>query len=354
MHSRLDKAIKGLVNNGLDGFLISSKYNIRYLTGFPGEDAYLLISKDNEPVYFTDFRYIEDAKKSIKNCKIEEIKGNFAKVISNRILGFQLHKVGFEGRILPFDEFTIFHENLPGVELESVANFIENFRQIKDKNELILIKKAVDIAVDVFSGFKKSKLDGLTEKQIADKIENRLRQLGGKSSSFEIIVASDYNASYPHARSTDRRICKDSLVLIDAGVAFKDYNSDLTRTLFLGKIKTSEVKKIFDIVLEAKSLAINEIRPGVPISEIDAAARNFITKNGYGDCFRHSLGHGIGLEVHEAPGINRNNKNLLEEGMVFTIEPAIYLPGKFGVRLEDMVQVTKKGVKVLNGKLFDK
>lgn len=353
MISRLNRAIQKLKHEGLDALLISSKFNIRYLTGYPGEDAYLLISRKEKPVYFTDFRYLGEMKKALPDqFSIVDIANNFAKTIANTINKTSIKELGFEGRNLPFSEFNLIEKYLIKRKMSPAADFIEEFRQIKGQREIEAIKKATKITVNAMAYLSKIRLVGKSEKAIADLLESRIRNYGAKSSSFEIIVAAGKHSSFPHAKSSNTMIKRNSIVLVDMGANFSGYNCDLTRVIFSGRIATS-IQKIYRMVQEAKSLAINKIRPGIPISQIDKTARDYIAKKGYGKYFGHALGHGVGLEVHELPGISSRNNSLLKEGMVFTIEPAVYLPGKFGIRLEDLVLVTKDGVEVLNGDLFD-
>jgi Xaa-Pro aminopeptidase len=234
------------------------------------------------------------------------------------------------------------------IKLVPTHGLVEEPRQIKAAEELKKIKKATQITIKALKFIKNIILPGKKEIEIAAELEHFIRYNGGGGSAFDIIVASGPNSSFPHHITSQRRIKNNELVLVDLGVEYQGYKSDLTRVFFLGKINLL-IRRIYDIVRSAKDKAIKEIRPGVPIRKIDASARQYITKMGYGSFFSHSLGHGIGLEVHEAPSISAKEKSQLKAGMVFTVEPAIYLPNKFGIRLEDMVLVTEEGGKIISG-----
>lgn len=349
MQSRLKKAILKLKKSNFDALLIKSQYNIRYLTGFHGEEALLLLSRNDKPQYFTDGRYLSDAKIKLKNIEVRDIAKHFFKSTPGLLKKHKIKKLGFETNYFTYLEYCKLCDFLNKRKLIAVNEFIEEFRQIKDKKELSLIKKANKISKQALKRLAGIRLQGKTEKQIRDFLECEMRQNGAESSAFEIIVAVDANASSAHAKSADRKITSKSLILVDLGAKFQGYNSDLTRVFFSGKIGSSDsrIGKVLRIVDEAKSLAINEIRPGCRISSIEKKARDLIEKHGFKDQFVHSLGHGVGLEVHENPRISIKNDQVIEEGMVFTIEPGIYLPGEFGIRLEDMVVVEKKGAKIL-------
>jgi Xaa-Pro aminopeptidase len=225
---------------------------------------------------------------------------------------------------------------------------VESFRQIKSKNELSKIKKAIEITKLAFQYAKTIIRVGVRENELACLLESFIKERGADSFSFDIIVASGQNTSYPHYKTSKKRLKKGEVLLIDMGVNYLGYKSDLTRIFFLDKI-TPVIRRIYNIVLMAQERAIKNIKPGVPISEIDRTARQFITRQGFGRYFGHSLGHGIGLEVHEDPHISFKNNNLLTENMIFTVEPAIYLPGRLGIRIEDMVLVTPNGAEILSG-----
>jgi len=360
-----------LKQENLDALIISSSPNISYLTGFISRDSLFLISRRGN-TYITDSRYIEEAKNNLQGATaIKKINGSIFKIIADTCKGLNIKRIGFEGRYLPFDEYKKIKEELnkprhqlvyskvdfpnwcggKDLELISTHGLIEELRQIKRVGELKKIKKAVKITIDALTFIKGFILPGRKEIEVAAELERFIRHKGACGSAFNIIVASGPNSSFPHHLTSQRKIKNNEPVLIDIGVDYLGYKSDLTRVFFLGTI-TSAVRRIYGIVLGAQDRAIRKIKPGININKIDAAARQYITQKGYGGFFGHSLGHGIGLEVHEEPRISAKEKGILKPGMLFTIEPAIYLPERFGIRIEDMVLVTDNGCEVLSGALY--
>ena len=347
MNLRIKNIYAKLKDANLDGLIVSLPANISYLTGCTGRDAYLLISK-KENTYFTDSRYIEEAKQSLsRTFRLKKTNGSVFKQIAASCLNLKLKRVGFEERCLPFAEFKkIKQESRHKINLIPTHNLAEELREIKSPREVELIKQAVEITLSALKFIQNFISPGKKEVEIAAELERYIRYKGARASAFDIIVASGPNSSFPHHLTGERKLKKNEPVLIDIGVDYSGYKSDLTRVFFLGKI-TSLYRSVYDIVLEAQKRAISEIKPAVSIGKVDAAARQYISRKGYGSSFVHNLGHGIGLEVHEEPHICSKEKSGLEPGMVFTVEPAIYLPGKFGIRIEDMVLVTQKGVELL-------
>ncbi len=347
----LNSVFRKLEELKLDALLISNQANITYLTNFPSQESYLLLSK-KEKIFITDFRYIQQVKKSLKGFfSFQKINGSVFTLVGRLCSKLNLRSLGFEARHLCFAEYEKIKENLKaGIDLTPTYNLIEPIREIKTENELKKIKKAIKITIQAFQYAQTIITPGIRERELANKLEYFIRKRGVSSSSFEIIVASGENSSFPHHMTSNRKLKSNEPVLIDMGVSFQGYKSDLTRIFFLGRI-TPIIKRIYNIVLKAQAKAIRYIKPGISINKIDNIARQYIVQRGYGSHFGHNLGHGIGLEVHEEPHISSKNKDKLAAGMVFTVEPAIYLPSKFGLRIEDMVLVTKKGVKVLSGSL---
>jgi len=351
MNSRIKNIYAKLQKQNLDGLIVSSQANITYLTKFTSRDAYLLLSQKGN-VYFIDSRYTEAAKIGLKSIAvIEKINGSVFKIIADACKNFGFKRVGFEERGLAFGEYKKIKEGLDKtIVLVPTHNLIEDLRQIKNKEELEKIKKATWITVKALEFIKNFISPGKREIEVAAELEHFIRYNGASGSAFEIIVASGPNSSFPHHMTSQRKIKNNEPVLVDIGIDYLGYKSDLTRVFFLGKIN-SLIRSIYAIVFKAQRLAITQIKPRVSINKVDAAARQYITERGYGGFFAHSLGHGIGLEVHETPQISTRENNTLKTGMIFTVEPAIYLPNKFGIRLEDMVLVTQKGCEVLSGTL---
>ena len=349
MNARLKSTHSALKQRGLDGLLVSLPANISYLTESLSRDAYLLVSLKGN-IYFTDSRYTEEAKVFLKdNALFRECNGLVFKHITEAILSLGLERIGFEERYLPFAEFTKIKEYSRGkFNLIPTHSIIENKRQIKDSQEIIKLQKATQITALALEYIKQFLIPGVKEIEIVAELERFIRYQGASSSAFEIIVASGPNSSQPHHLSGERKLKKNEPVLIDLGVDYQGYKSDLTRVLFLGKINTL-VRKVYEIVLKAQELAIKRICPGAEMAEIDRVAREYIAAQGYAKCFTHNLGHGFGLEIHEAPHISGREASAIKPGMTFTVEPGIYLPGKFGIRIEDMVLITTKGCEVISG-----
>ncbi|MFH1397452.1 MAG: Xaa-Pro peptidase family protein [Candidatus Omnitrophota bacterium] len=344
MNSKLKDIYRKLDQEGLDALLVISAANISYLAGFPAQDAYLLISVKKN-IYFTDSRYLNSAAKNLLGCGLKEINTDAFDRIINTCAKLGLKKVGFEKDYLTFTRYQELRGG-PGIELTPVCGFVEELRQVKDAEELRKIRIAADLARKALKYIKDIIVPGKREIEVAGELERILRYAGASKSSFDIIVASGPNSSFPHYITGKRKIRDNEPVLVDVGADYLGYKSDLTRVFISGKIDTL-YRKIQEIVFKARDLAIQQIRPGKKAQDIDSASRSYIAKKGFGKYFVHSLGHGLGLEVHEGPRLSPKNGNVLKAGMVLTVEPAIYIPGKFGSRVEDMVIVTRNGCEVL-------
>ena len=330
-----------------DSFLISNIVNISYPQGFNATLGYLLLTPKKN-YFITDSRYLEYAEKTVKDVKIYPLKGGIVNVLKSIIEKANVRSLAYEYAEVSHVFFNRVIKRISPGKLLPAKNTIKNLRMIKNESEIKKIEIASKIVLssveDIFRKCKK--YHGLSEKDVADEIENLLRRKGATSSGFPLIVAEGSHSSQPHHHSSIDKKVKFSPLLIDAGAIYEDYNSDLTRT-FANHTISKKFKTIFKIVEEAQERAFCAIKPGAKASEIDSAARNFIADAGYGEFFGHGLGHGIGLEVHEKPIISAKNDTVLKPGMVFTIEPGIYLPGKFGCRIEDIALVTDSGYKIL-------
>ncbi|NWF51514.1 MAG: aminopeptidase P family protein [Nitrospirae bacterium] len=340
--SRLILFKESLKRKTIDAFLVSEIHNIRYLTGFKGSSALLLITeKDN--IFLTDFRYQEQAEKEIHGWDIHIARGGMVKAVKNIS-----HKLGI--KILGF-EFSVsyeFYRRLSEkINLRGYKGLIERFREMKDIDEINLIKEAVRRAETAFIDVKPFIREGTKEIAISRKLEERLKKRGCMRIPFEVIVASGLNSAMPHARPTEKKLDKGDLVIIDWGGEAGGYFSDMTRTLLIRGKDLSKKREIYYLVLKANKESIDHIYPKVKSSEVDRYAREVIKKADYGKFFGHGTGHGIGLQVHELPRITRNINKVIKENMVFTIEPGIYLAEIGGVRIEDMVLVRSDGAEVL-------
>jgi Xaa-Pro aminopeptidase len=348
MNPRIKRLFQNLKEDHLDALLVSRPSNISYLLDFTSSDSYLLASPGGN-FYFTDSRYTEIAQKELKNsARLKKINGSVFKLIAQTCISSKLNRLGFEERNLPFAEYRKIKEYLgKKCALIPVHSLIEELRQVKEASEIKKIREALKIHALAIKYIERLLKPGKKELEIVAEIERFIRYHGATGSSFEIIVASGPNSSQPHHIPSERKLLKNEPVLIDMGVNYLGYKTDLTRVFFLGKISTL-CRRVYDIVRQAQAEAIARIEPGQKISSIDAAARKYISRHGFGDYFGHNLGHGVGLDIHEEPHISANQEVPALEGMVFTVEPAIYLPEKFGIRIEDMVLVNKKGCEVLS------
>jgi Xaa-Pro aminopeptidase len=283
---------------------------------------------------------MEQAKLESPGFEISRIKQELHDWLPGLVSDLGWHKLGFEANSIFYDSHRKLSEVIRtkqvSLELVPTTGMIEQLRSIKEPEELMSIRKAVELADAVFEEAQAIIRPGITEKELAWEIEKGLRQKGSEGVPFEIIVASGPNSALPHARSRDEAICAGEPVLIDMGARVDGYCSDLSRTLFLGRPNVT-FQKIRDVVLEAQTIAIEGIKSGMEASQADGLARHVIEQAGYGDVFGHGLGHGVGLAIHEFPRLGLNSLDLLDDGMVFTVEPGIYLAGQGGVRIEDMV-----------------
>jgi Xaa-Pro aminopeptidase len=342
---RLKSLRKIMDLNHLDGILFSSLENIRYLCGFTGSDGAFVITQ-KESFFLTDSRYWTQSEEEVKESQIIHYKKKM-QGITSLLLGLELRKIGFESAFLPFSAHQFLIERLsPEANLVPLEDEIKNMRALKDKRELALLRTSIEIASNAFLHILELIKHGVLEKEVALEMEWLIKREGADTLAFDIIIASGKRSALPHGRASGKQIERGDFVLIDFGAGFQGYHSDQTRTVVCGN-PSLEQQKIYQIVKEAHDQAIEKVRPGVPICEVDGAARDHIRNQGYGEYFGHGTGHGIGLAVHEAPVVNSENKGLLEEGMVFTIEPGIYIPDWGGVRIEDMVLVTPHGAEVL-------
>ena len=340
--SRLILLRESFKRKGIDGFLVTEVHNVRYVTGFTGSLGFLLITK-KENIFVTDSRYQEQAGKELKGWDIHIANGGMIKSVKNLSRKMGIRRLGFESTV-SYEFFKWLSENL---NLKACKVLIEKLREIKDADEINLIKEAVRRAETAFQEIRPYIKQGIREGVIALRLEERLKKSGCKKIPFETIVASGSNSAMPHARPTEKKLNKGDLVIIDWGGEADGYFSDMTRTLLIDGENINKKKEIYQIVLEANKRGIANVSQGIKSSKVDGAVRNVINKAGYGKFFGHGTGHGIGLQVHELPRITQNTKELIKENMVFTIEPGIYLPGIGGVRIEDIIMVKPGGSKVL-------
>ena len=331
---------------GVDAVFVSDPVDIRYLLQYPAQDAWLLVTLENV-YYITDARYIEDVRKNIQGVTAVQFSRSCFEEVFHCCEREKLRSIGLNERHLTvygYKRLKSFCKNK--IKLVSADRAVEFLRMVKDKEELRLMRKSLALDLEAYGVIQRWVRPGVSEREIFHHLEAFIRAKG-IAFSFDPIIASGPNSSYPHARVTDRRLRHNEPVLIDLGMDWKGYKSDLTRMFFLGKMPPS-FRNNLAIVRDAQHEAFKVIRPGVKAKEVDAAARDHLKKHGLAEKFSHSLGHGVGLEVHEAPRISFSNEVVLAENMVFTVEPGVYFPGDYGIRLEEMVLVTKKGCEVLS------
>lgn len=335
---------KKLQKQKVDGILITDLLNVKYLTGFTGSSGYAIITK-NTAVFVTDFRYQEQAKHEVKGFKIRIERGERAGEIKELADGCGIKKLGFEDHHVTFG----FYNKLlkKKIRLKPLNNTVESMRIVKSPDEIQYIKKAAARAERAFTKLQLFIKPGTTERKLAMKLEDLLKEEGCKTLPFGGIVASGFMSALPHARPTNRIIRSGDLIVFDWGGEYEGYYSDMSRTIAIKGRNTVKQRTIYSIVSDAQNKAIEAVKAGIKATVVDAAARNYIKQSGYGDNFGHGTGHGVGLAVHEKPYISWRSKDIIKENMVFTIEPGIYLPGFGGVRIEDMVVVTKTGAEVL-------
>lgn len=338
---------KKLARENLDAISITNLINIRYLTGFTGTSASLIIAK-KKAWFCADGRYLEYIKKILpKNFTLIDIQKISGEKREKFLLKNRIRHLGFESESVSVERYSASKKLLRKIQLKPVQNCIEELRIVKTKNEIQHITKAQQIAEKVLNKITKKYLKpAVTEKQIAWEIERLGHEFGADTISFSPIVGFGPHSAIPHHQNTDRKFRRSDVVLIDMGMKYRGYCSDMTRTFFTAP-PTPLQKKVYQIVLEAQEKGIQAMKPGITGAEIDTIARKHIKKAGFEKNFTHSYGHGIGLEVHEAPTISTKAKNTLPQNAIVTAEPGIYLERKFGVRIEDMCLIEKSNAKNL-------
>ncbi len=345
---RTGKVFRYLEQYHLDCLITNDVYTIRYLIGFTG-DSSILYADDNKVILITDGRYVYQAREEVKYCQVKE----YTAVSNDSIWESLAHeigaakKVGFDqgsflyADILTLKKFLSETQELIPVELRSL-------RMIKDNGELKDLWRAFQISDEAFNRVLAELKPGMTEKELAAHLEYYMRALGSEKVSFDTIVASGYRSALPHGVPTDKVVEVGDFVTFDFGAVYNGYHSDTTRTVVLG-MANSWHKEIYSIVEEAQYRGLKNAKAGMTGKELDTLVRDYIASKGYDKNYNHGLGHGVGLEIHELPNINKRGDIPLEAGMTFTIEPGIYIPGKGGVRIEDTVVLTPEGARVLTG-----
>lgn len=334
----LEKILKNLPKK-VDGLLIISPENRRYLTGFDASDGFLFITK-NGSLFLTDSRYIEAAQNEIAVCHVEETKEKLTEYAAR----FGCGTLAVEADRLTVSQLKALRKALNGVKLTTVCadKIIDELRSVKGEKEIEKIRKAQKIAESALEHILSFIKVGVTEKEIALELDYYMLGHGADGISFETIAVSGANSSKPHGVPTNKKIEHGDFVTMDFGAVVDGYHSDMTRTVAVGEV-SEEQRMVYNTVLQAQLAALDVLKSGLPCADADAAARTVITEAGYGEFFRHSTGHGVGIEIHEKPNLSPKSKAVLKTGNVVTVEPGIYIPSRFGVRIEDMAFITENG-----------
>lgn len=345
--TRINRVLEIMAREQVDCVIIKDVTTIRYLSGFSG-DSSLLYLDQRQGILITDGRYTEQAKQEMKFMKVLEYRtdggNNIWKAAAE--LAKDAETVGFDGSWYSYEEYLQLEKVVAPRKVKSLD--FSAIRMVKDKRELELLLKAAQIADEAFMQLLPEIKPGMSERELAARLEYYMRCLGSEKTSFDTIVASGERGALPHGMASDKLVQVGEFITFDFGAVYKGYHSDITRTVLLGMALPWH-KEIYTVVEEAQLKGLKAARSGMTGQELDAIVRKSIEDCGYGQYFVHGLGHGVGLEIHELPNVNKRGNITLETGMIFTIEPGIYIPGKGGVRIEDTVILTEAGAKALNG-----
>ncbi len=349
-HARQCRLREHLLTTRFDGLLVSHLPNIRYLCGFSGSAGLLLVEPAGS-VFVTDVRYDTQAREEVKGAKVviarKSALAALGDLLAKRRKRARGSAIGIEAEHLTVSEKKRLGELIPAsIRLKDAPAVVERFRMIKDRDELASIRSAVFLGAKIFDRALEVLRPGMKELEVAAEMELAARRGGADAMSFDTIIASGARSALPHGRASGQAIRPGAFVVCDFGVILSGYCSDQTRTVWMGKV-SADARHAYEAVRDAQQAAIEAVRPGVAVGEVDAAARNSLKKAGLGRYFTHSTGHGVGLEIHESPRVAAGQREILASGMVITIEPGVYFPGKWGVRIEDMVAVTAGGCEVL-------
>ena len=351
MESRVNTLKSFFEKEKLDGYIIADEINILYFTNFLG-GARLLVSGEGESVLYVYGVNYEDAKETARGCRVELVKmdEDADKKVAEQVKGSRFERVGFD--CLDASAYLKFAEALKGVKLKNKGELAWELRKVKDETELRHMRRAAEQTSEGMKAAFETIRPGVREYDVAAEIEYTMRGLGSWGVAFDTTVASGVRSAYPHGGCTDRKIRKGDLVVLDIGAKYQNYRSDLTRTVTVGKPSPKQAK-IHELVREAQDRAFQRVRAGVEACDVDAVARGLIEKEGYGQYFVHSLGHGVGLDIHEPPTLRPGRKDMLKVGNVVTVEPGIYIVDFGGVRIEDTVLVLKGGAEKLTKCSYD-
>jgi Xaa-Pro aminopeptidase len=342
---RLSKLRQSLLDQNVDAVLVGQPENRRYLSGFTGSTGWLIITAGRQ-VLATDFRYYEQVEREAPAFELAKVTGKYADILPGLLVDLGVKRLGYESQHLTVDQWSTWSEATKEVEWVPLKSTVETIRMVKDEGEMEAIRRSVALTDAAFAHLLEGIRPGMTELEAAWEIEAYMRTHGASKTSFDLIVAAGPNGALPHARPGERILQPGEPIVVDIGCALEGYCSDMTRTFCFGQ-PSPKYLEVWDIVRRAQEAAGASIRAGVSGLSVDAAARDLITAAGYGEAFGHGLGHGVGLAVHESPSAGRLSEDTLQAGMTLTVEPGIYLPGEFGVRLEDLVIIHEQGMEIL-------
>jgi Xaa-Pro aminopeptidase len=346
--SRADRlaALLARAGTGIDVLLVGNLINVRYLTGYTGSNGIALIGLAMR-TFVTDFRYLEQAAAEVDAAfDRRRAAQHLVEGVPDALPAGEL-RLGFEAAHMTVSDHAQLRELLPDrIELVDTTGLVEQLRAVKQPEEVAAIRAAAALADVAFEQLIAGGLAGRNERELANALDFEMRRLGAQAPSFEPIVAGGANGALPHGRPKDETVRRGELVVIDWGAKLDGYCSDCTRTLATGAV-SAEAVEVYELVLDAQLAAVDDVRPGAVGRDVDGVARAAIEAAGHGEQFGHGLGHGVGLEVHEAPRLAQPSEAVLAAGNVVTVEPGIYIPGRFGVRIEDLVVVTEDGREIL-------
>jgi Xaa-Pro aminopeptidase len=346
---RKRRAAAAAKSAGVDGILVTHLPDVRYLCGFTGSNAALVLA-GRRTVLFTDGRYTEQAKVEAVGTRVVIAKKPAVVAACEWTAVAKVRRCGFDAAHTTVAALEAMRKAVPAKTRRgmfvAVGPLVARMREVKDAEEIAKIRTAARVGCELFEGMLTYLQAGLTEAEAAATLEYAARLAGAEGMSFDTIVASGVRSALPHGRATAAKLPKRGFVTLDFGVILDGYCSDMTRTVHMGKAMPGE-RDVYDSVLEAQEAAVAAVAPGVTAGEVDEAARSVLRRVKLDQYFSHSTGHGVGLEIHEGPRLAAKQKQVLEQGMVITIEPGVYMPGRFGLRIEDMVLVTARGGEVL-------
>jgi Xaa-Pro aminopeptidase len=344
MSTRADRLAEAVREQGLDALLITNMPNLRWATGFTGTSGAALIGPEVR-VFITDFRYVEQAAEQVADFERVRAGQNLLADLTERMSG----RVGFEDQWLSVRSHGRLSDAVgEGVELVGSSGIVEGLREVKEPHELEAMLTAAKIADQAYAELAETGIAGRTEEEIAASLEVRMRELGAEDRSFPAIVASGAHGALPHAVPRDVEVERGTFMIVDLGCVYEGYCSDCTRTFATGTV-SDEALEVYELVARAQLAGLDAVRAGADCRAVDSVARDIIDAGGHGEHFGHGLGHGVGLEVHEGPRLGQTASGSLQTGNTVSVEPGVYLPGKLGVRIEDLVAVTDAGCEILTG-----